>query len=167
MHAKEIKRTNTKYFWPTSFPLSLSLSLSLFLCPDTLSYVQVWRHHGSMTGYSLCSTPQPGTGFLLMHQIIGAIIIPNHKEIAQTIQGKKILFHMHTRKYELFSLRMILSSWDQHSSHIAVSFKKEMKPDRESDSTSLIRNDTSQSNSYRKYRHCKGIMNGLKTFKFT
>ncbi len=49
---------------------------------DTSSYVQIWWHQGSVTGYSLCSTAQPDTDFLLIDPIIGAIIIiPNHKEM--------------------------------------------------------------------------------------
>lgn len=99
MHVKGKKKGKNNISGQNPFQLSLFLSLS-----DTLSYVQDWRHQGSMTGYSLRSTPQPDTDFLLMDQIIGAIIIPNHKEMAHTIQEKSFflsLFHMYTRKYVL------------------------------------------------------------------
>lgn len=146
MSKEKKKRTKTIFLAKIFFNyLSLSLSLS-----DTLSYVQDWRHQGSMTGYSLCSTPQPDNDFLLMDQIIGAIIIPNHKEMAHTIQEKKFfsltLSHVHQKicaHSDWYCLYEI-------SSHSAVSFRKEMKPDRESVSTSIIHNDTCQSKSYRK-----------------
>lgn len=145
------KKGKKKYFWPKSFPIiSLFLSLS-----DTLSYVQDWRHRGSMTGYSLCSTPPPNTDFLQMDQIIGAIIIPNHKEMAHTIQEKSFfflyLFHMYTRKYVLSQIDTVFMR--SAVTLLLVSERKWNQTENQSVQASFTMTPVNQS--LTENRHCK------------
>lgn len=89
----------------------ISLSVSL-----THRHMFRW-HQGSMTGYSLCSTPQQNTDFLFIDPIIDAIIIiPNHKEMAHysfTHTPENMCFLTHSDTFFIKSATTTLSKFQK------------------------------------------------------
>ncbi len=101
-----------------------------------------------MTGYSLCSTAQPDTDFLLIDPIIGAIIIiPNHKEMDGMLSRENI-FLSFTRTPENMCFLTHSDTFFMRSATTVLSkFQKGNEPRQK-----IIHNNTCQSIPYRKHR---------------